>query len=180
MLKRYLMSGLTAGLLSLTSVNATEVGVVSFRRCIEESHQGKAEQTSLENLKNQMTAVVEKTDKELEDLSKKLQDSEYLDGLSPDAEHKMRQRFDELSQEMARYQQQFYQIMNQANMKFMQTMSVQIATAAKAIAQERELDYIVNEDACFYFKPDREVTSEVVDEMNRTYTTTPALQEAKQ
>lgn len=149
-----------------------KIGVVSFRRCVEESNQGKAEQASFDKLKNQMTSVLEKTDKELEELAKKLQDSEYLDGLSPEAEQELRARYENLSQEMARYQNQYYTILNQANMKVMQGMAQQVSGAAKTVALTEGLEMIVSEDACFYFNSEFEMTEKVVAEMNRTFVST--------
>ncbi len=57
-----------------------------------------------------MSSTLEKTDKELEEMAKKLQDQDYMDGLSPTAENDLKQKFQTLSQEFSRYQNQYYQL----------------------------------------------------------------------
>ena len=50
------------------------VGTVDFEACVEESKQGKQEQTSFDQMRQQMVASLEKTEKELTDISSQLSD----------------------------------------------------------------------------------------------------------
>ncbi|MBJ7449180.1 MAG: OmpH family outer membrane protein [Parachlamydiales bacterium] len=162
-----------AGCLCAAEMNelssSSNVGIVSFRKCVEQSQQGKAEQAAFEALKNQMGAVLQKTEKELDDLSKKLQDAEFMDGLSPDAEQDLKLKFEGLNQEMGRYQNQYYQILNQANMKVVQVLSTQVATASSKVANDQGLMVVLNEDACFFYNSSLDVTQKVISEMDKTY-----------
>ena len=145
------------------------VGVVNFGTCVSDSKLGKQEQASFESLKKQMTSMLEDTEKQLSDMTAKFNDPEYLDGLSPEAEEELKTKFRTLNEELGRYQNQYYQVMNQANMRIIQTMSQSINTASENIAKDKKLNVVVNKDACFYYSPALDVTSSVITEMDKTY-----------
>jgi len=145
------------------------VGVVNFVSCVTESKVGKQEQASFESLKKQMLNLLEDTEKQLTDINTKLNDKEYLDGLSPEAEDEMKGKFRHLNEELGRYQNQYYQVLNQANMKLIQVMSTNINNASERVAKEKHLGMIVNKDACFFYAPQLDVTNLVVAEMDKTF-----------
>ena len=144
-------------------------GIVNFGTCVSDSKLGKQEQASFESLKKQMTALLEDTEKQLNELATKFNDPEYLDGLSPEAEEELKVKFRTLNDELSRYQNQYYQVMNQANMRIMQTMATSINSASEKVAKDKKLTMVVNKDACFYFTPALDVTRFVVDEMDKNY-----------
>ena len=145
------------------------IGVVNFTTCITDSKYGKKEQESLEGLRKQMSSLVENTEKELRELSSKFDDTEYLDSLSPKAEDELKAKHQSLSEDMGRYQQQFYQVLNQANSQLIQKMIQIIGKASKIVAEQKRLDCIINQEACFYTKADLDVTTMVIEEMNRQF-----------
>ena len=119
-----------------------------------------------------MTTLLEDTEKQLTEMSTKFNDPDYLDGLSPEAEEEMKVKFRTLNEELGRYQNQYYQVMNQANMRIVQTMSTNIAAASEKVAKDKKLTMIVNKDACFYYSPALDVTSLVVAEMDKNFNST--------
>lgn len=149
--------------------SAGSLGVVNFGTCITDSKLGKQEQAAFEAMKNQMTALVEDTEKQLTELSAKFNDPEYLDGLSPEAEEEMKNKFRVLNEDMGRYQNQYYQVLNQANMKIIQTLSGSINSASEKIAKEKKLAAVVNKDACFFYAPALDITSNVIAEMDKNF-----------
>ncbi|MBI3236785.1 MAG: OmpH family outer membrane protein, partial [Chlamydiales bacterium] len=120
------------------------IGVVNFSNCVADSRLGKQEQNSFENLKKQMSTMLEETEKQLNDIAAKFNDPEYLDGLSPEAEEDLKAKFRNLSEEMNRYQNQYYQVLNQANMRVIQTISNGINTASEKVARDKKLTVVVN------------------------------------
>lgn len=152
-----------------TTAFSAEYGIVNFGTCISDSKLGKQEQSSFESLKKQMTTLLEDTEKQLNELSTKFNDPEYLDGLSPEAEEELKVKFRTLSEELNRYQNQYYQVMNQANMRIMQTMSTSINNASEKVGKDKKLSMVINKDACFYFTPTLDVTQLVVIEMDKNY-----------
>ena len=145
------------------------VGVVNFSDCMAESKIGKQEQASFESLKNQMTSLLEDTEKQLKELAHKFNDAEYMDGLSPEATEEMKQRYQALSEELSRYQNQYYQVLNQANMKIVQTMGANIQEAAQRVAQDKKLTMVVNKEACFFHTTNLDVTKFVIAEMDKIF-----------
>jgi len=152
-----------------SSLFAGNMGVVNFATCISESKLGKAEQASFENLKKQLGTHLESTEKELNELASKLNDSEYMDSLSPEAEAELKDKVRTLNEELMRYQNQYYQVLNQTNMKVVQQISAAIAAASEGVAKNKKLDLILNQEACFYASSTLNVTDDVIKEMDVRY-----------
>jgi outer membrane protein len=144
-------------------------GIVNFGTCVSDSKLGKQEQASFESLKKQMANLLEETEKQLNDLAAKFNDPEYLDGLSPQAEEELKNKFRTLNEDLGRYQNQYYQVMNQANMRIVQTLSTSINAASEKVARDKKLNMVVNKDACFYYIPALDVTPLVVAEMDKNF-----------
>lgn len=170
-MKRYLFLFLLS--LSLASfsfaADAPSNGVVNFSSCVTDSKLGKQEQSAFEALKKQMTNLLEENEKQLNDIAAKFNDPEYIDGLSPEAEAELKNKFQALSEEMNRNQNQYYQVLNQANMRIVQTISNGINAAAEKVAKDKKLSMVINKDACFYFSPSLDVTKEVIGEMDKVF-----------
>lgn len=160
------------GLLLTGSVNGAEspvIGVVNFATCITDSKAGKKEQENFESIRKHMADLMEDADKELKDIASKFDDPEYLDSLSPKAEEDLRSKFQTRQEDLARYQYQFNQMMSQAQMQMIHKMNSMISKAAEKIANEKHLDYVMNKEACFYIRPDFEVTSLVISELDKGF-----------
>ena len=145
------------------------VGVVNFATCATESKYGKFEQEQFEKIKVQWQNLIQETDKELSSLSEKFKDQDYMDGLSPDAEDEMKLKYKTLNEDLMKYQNQLYQSLNQANYVFMQKMTKNISEASEQVAKQKKLDLIMTKEACFYHKPDMEITSLVIKEMDKRF-----------
>jgi outer membrane protein len=149
-------------------------GIFNFGACANDSKLGKQEQASLESLKKQMSSLLEETEKQLNELATKFNDPEYLDGLSPEAEEELNQKFRSLNEELNRYQNQYYQVMNQAQMRVMHTLTTSINNASKKVAEDQKLIMIVNKDACSYGSSEYDMSHLIVAEMDKNF-----AQEAK-
>lgn len=123
----------------------------------------------MENLRRQMSSLIENTEKELHELTAKFEDTEYLDSLSPKAEEDLKVKHQSLQEDLGRYQQQFYQVLQHAQYQMVQKMSGTIAMASEKIAREKNLNYVMNREACFYIRPDLDVTELVVAEMDKSF-----------
>lgn len=176
-LKEISMRRLTLALLVAVSVLAfgklkaadLNIGFVNFKTCIEKSKQGQHEKNAFDALKKQMSEALEKTDKELEEIATKLEDQDYMDGLSPTAEEELKTKFQALSQEYARYQNQFYQLLNQANYKMLQTLHDEVSLAAEKVRDSNHLALILNEDSVFAHISSLDFTLAVIEQMNKQF-----------
>lgn len=145
------------------------VGFVNFKTCVEKSKQGQQERNAFEAMKKQMTETLEKTDKELAEIAKKLEDQDYMDGLSPGAEQELKNRFQGLSQDFARYQNQYYQLLNQANYKLIQTLHDEVSLAAEKVREKEKLALLFNEESTFAYLSSLDFTEEVIKEMDKQF-----------
>ncbi|MBS0620933.1 MAG: OmpH family outer membrane protein [Verrucomicrobia bacterium] len=171
MKNRFLITAL--GLLLASTACAADsspsCGVVNFATCVSDSKLGKQEQSSFDALKKQMSALLEDTEKQINELAAKFNDAEYLDGLSPEAEEEMKAKFRALNEDMNRYQNQYYQVLNQANMRVVQTLAAGINNASEKVAKDKKLNMVVNKEACFFYAPALDVTNLVIAEMDKNF-----------
>lgn len=156
-----------AFLLPLNAAEASNIAFVNIKGCLEKSKLGNQEKTAFENLKKQLSEKLEKSDKELSDIAKKLEDQDYMDSLSPSAEKELKSRFQTLGQELTRAQNHSYQLLNQANMKMVQTMVDVVSSASEVVRAKHNYSCILNREAAFAVSLD--VTDEVVQEMDRQF-----------
>ncbi len=171
-MRKFFLSAATIVALSATSVTAAEppfIGAANFATCITESKIGKKEQENMEGMRKQMSGMIEDTEKELREIATKFEDTEYLDSLSPKAEEELKTKFQTLQEDLNRYQNQFYQVLNHANYQMMQKMNNNISKAAEKVAAEKHLDYVLNKEACFYIRPDLDVTHMIITEMDKNF-----------
>jgi outer membrane protein len=145
------------------------IGIVNFATCVNESKYGKYEQEQLEGIRQQWVSLIEETNKELQTLSAKFEDKEYMEGLSPQAEQEMKEKYAMLSNDSSKYQNQLYQTLNQANYFFIQKMLQNISKASEKIAADQHLTLVVNKEACFSYNPKMEITTPVVSQMDKNF-----------
>lgn len=168
MKKLFILAAISLASLQLSAAEQ-KVGIVNFGSCIQESKLGKQEQNALETMRKQFVTLIEDTDKQLREMSDKLQDKDYLDGLSKEAEEQMKNKMGQLSEEMNRYQQQYYQFMQQSQHKILQTVANGINNAAEQIATAKGYNLIINKEMCFFYNPTLDITNEVVQAMDKHY-----------
>jgi outer membrane protein len=171
-MRKLILSAATAFGLMASSAVASEpslIGVVNFTTCITDSKLGKKEQENMENIRKQLSSLIEDTEKEMREIAGKFEDTEYLDSLSPKAEEELKQKFQALQEDLSRYQNQFYQVLNHANYQMMQKMNSNIAKASEKISKEKKLDYVMNKEACFFIRSDLDVTTQVITEMDKIF-----------
>ncbi|MBX9924260.1 MAG: OmpH family outer membrane protein [Rhabdochlamydiaceae bacterium] len=156
--------------LAAGSLSAAEsVGVVNFADCVTNSKVGQEEQARFDGMKKQLGTHLEQTEKEMNDLASKLNDPEYLDGLSPEAEKDLKEKIARLNEEFSRYQNQYYQVLNQANMKVVQLISSKVNAASELIAKDKKLTLVLHKDVCFFYSSPLDITVDVIAHMDKAY-----------
>ena len=168
MKKRYLVTAFILAGLQLCAAEQ-KVGIVNMENIFMETKLGKQEQASFETMRKQFAALLEDTNKQLRDLDEKLSDKDTLDGLSPEAEAEMKNKFAQLSEEMNRYQQQYHQFLQQGNQKLMQAIFGGITQASEKFAAAKGYTMILNKQACFYSAPTLDVTTDMIKEMDKNF-----------
>lgn len=166
-----------------SSIKASKIGFVNFKTCIENSKLGQQEQTTFDMIKKQMESSLEDKEKSFkekrkpyDDLKTKLEDDNFIDSLSPEAEKDLKLKIETLTSELSQMQMQnqelqnqYYQALQQANTKILQKLAETVMKASSSVAKELQLDTVLNEDGCFYFNSDYEISDLVVKEMDVIY-----------
>lgn len=146
-----------------------KVAVVNFRKCVEASKQGKQHQSAFEGMKTQMETLLQQKEKALTELNNKLNDNDYLDGLTKETQNELKHKFRMQGQELSQAQQQFMQTLQQANLKIVEMMSNDVSKAAAEVARAQGYDFVLNEESLFYYNPKTDISDAVVVEMNKAY-----------
>lgn len=166
-MKKVIFSALL--LVAAGSMEASTYGFVNFKSVIDGSKLGKQEQASFDALKAQMEKVLEEKDKELQGLVQKFNDPDYFDTLSPEAETELKNKAGRLQMEMNEKQNQFYQALQNAQVKIMSKIAEVVGAASKKIAADKKLDAVLNQDAAFYASDTQDVTKDIIQEMNAIF-----------
>ena len=171
----FCLTALFGGLLAVGATKAEtqppKIGMVNFKKCVEESKLGKSEQSLFEGQKKQMEQELEKKQKEIKDLAPKFND-EYLDSLTPEAEKELKGKFQKINEEFTEQQNQFFQAMDQSHLSRMQKIYDMTAKASEAVAKEKKLDLVLNDEVCFYHdkKVDGfDVTGDVIKKLDELF-----------
>ncbi len=155
----------------IQSSGALKVGVVNFKLVVEESKFGKLEQGNFETLKKQIEGVVEEKDKARAELAAKFNDPDYVDSLSPEAENELKHKFRLINQELGQMEGQFYQTLNQANVKILQKLNEMVSKASVTVAKENQLTLILNDDGCFFYDKTLDVSRKIIASLDALYET---------
>lgn len=148
---------------------APKIGIVNFKEVVEKSKFGKHEQKTFEAMREQMEKIVAEKEKALGEIASKLQDEDYLDGLTPNAEKELKHQYRSSGQELQQIQTQFMQTLQQANYKVIQTIADKVASASAVVAKKQNLDAVVNNESVFYQNPNLDISMLIVEEMDRQF-----------
>lgn len=146
-----------------------KIRFVTFKVCVEKSKVGKEEQSNFESLKKQMETMLSEKEKTLNEMADKINDPDYLDSLSPEAETELKRKFRSLSQELNQQQSQYLQSLQQANFKILERLDDLISKASEIVAKKNGYHVINNDDGTFYYDQDLNVSHEIVTVMDELY-----------
>ncbi|MBN1915171.1 MAG: OmpH family outer membrane protein [Parachlamydiales bacterium] len=166
-----------AALMLSFNVFAADSAIVDFIACIQNSKYGQYENEQLESIHGQWASLIEETDKEIKTMQDKLQDQEYLDGLSADGEKELKMKMQNLVNDKIKYQNQLYQILQHAQYFIIQQISEQITKAAEQLASQKKFDILVRKDHTLYHKPHLEITESVITIMDQNFANDKSLSE---
>lgn len=164
-----LLCSATPALTSQSSSQSVKVSIVNFKTCVEQSKSGKQEQASFDALKKKMESTLEEKEKTLTEIANKLEDPDYVDSLSPEAETEMKRKFRALNQELSQLQNQYMQALNQTNVKVIQKLNELISKASATYAQQNNIDAVLNSEGAFYNSPALDISKEIIAIMDQQF-----------
>jgi outer membrane protein len=149
-------------------------GIVSTKKCLEESNIGKQETANFRKMETQMKEVLEEKVRVYREVDSKLNDEDYLDSISAEAERELKNKRSSIRKEATALEGEFVQTLEQANLKIAQKVTEMISKASAEVAQDSEktnepLSMILTDQACTYFNPQLDVTDRVIVKMNQMF-----------
>lgn len=145
------------------------IGTVNLRRCVEESLLGKKEQNELESIKKRYTKSIGKLEEELTSIYNKLQDEEYMEGLSSTACDELKKEFDEKSAEYQALMGQFQQELSQKNTKCLQQLFAKVKDAANTVCKNENLDVVLNDEAVLAISSSYDRTDAIIKILDESF-----------
>lgn len=149
--------------------SSIKIAVLNPKTCFDESKLGKQEQANLESLKKQMEVILEEKEKTLNEMASKLNDNDYLDSLSPEAETELKRKFRALGQELSQLQQQYMQALQNANYQVLGMFNEAMSKASKKIAEDQKIDVILSEETSFFYSKSLDISKSIVTEMDENF-----------
>ena len=98
-----------------------------------------------------------------------MENSDYLDGLTPKAVEQLKLKLQNLYQERGKFEQQFYQAISQGHSQLWNSMLRIISKGSEKVAKRKNLQIVFNEINAFYYANSLNITEEVVEEMDKMY-----------
>lgn len=161
--------GLFANLPAAEQSQVLTIRTVDFKQVIEKSKLGKKGQENFEGLKSRLEKNAEEKMKELKELADKSNDRDYIEGLSPDAHADLTRDFRTKEKEYAELQNTWLQMLQQANVQILQKIAETVQKASQNVAKANRFDLILNSENTFFANPTLDVSSLVVDEMDKIF-----------
>lgn len=160
---------------------AARIGVLNTRKCLEESKASKFERANLDKMKTQMETVLKDKEKAVQAIQSKLQDEDYMDSISDEAERELKHKRKTLMEEGMELNKQFVETLENANMKIVQSLIEKIAKVSKEVAQDpaHPLDAILTSEACTFYADTLDVTNLVLAKLDSLFETEQKEQAAK-
>jgi outer membrane protein len=152
-----------------TFPTTSRFAVYNPRRCAEESKMGREAESTLMNLKDQLSSQLEPIQKELMELVEKGRNADYMESLSMEARRDLEKRFQELSAEFDNKREQFDEILNEAKGRAFSQLNVHMERAGHVVGREKGIETIARNEAFLIYPHSIDVTTPMIVELDKIY-----------
>ncbi|HDZ38130.1 MAG TPA: OmpH family outer membrane protein [Marinobacter sp.] len=151
--------------MALPAVADTRIGVVDLRQALFSSDDAK---TFSESLQKDFMGDEEKV-REAQDAARKLKERLEKDGamMNESERNKLAGEFQEKVKEFNFLKQRLDSTVNQRKQAFLEEARPEVDAAVKELLEENDLDLILPSEAVVYVKPEMNLTSQLLDKLNR-------------
>ena len=150
---------------SFPAMAETKIGVVDLRQALFSSDDVKAFSESLQK----DFAGEEAKVREVQEQARKLQERLKKDGamMNETERNKLAGEFQEKVKEFNYLKQKLDATVSQRKQAFLEEARPEVDTAVKELLEENELDLILPSEAVVYVKPEMNLTSQLLEKLNR-------------
>lgn len=156
-------------LLAKEKAKNSAYGFVNFETCMTSSLRGKKEKDLLEKQFLEMEKLVKDLETQANEDHKKLNDQDYLDAITPQAQEELQVSYQRKMEELRRAHLQYSHARQQIQNRFYQILSTDVKRASEIIAKAKNFDAILHSEATFFSSSDFDVTEQVIAEMDRLF-----------
>ncbi|SHK82765.1 periplasmic chaperone for outer membrane proteins Skp [Marinobacter antarcticus] len=151
--------------LALPAVAETRIGVVDLRQALFSSNDAKA---FSEVLQKDFAGDEEKV-RETQEAARKLKERLEKDGamMNESERNKLAGEFQEKVKEFNFLKQRLDSTVNQRKQAFLEEARPEVDASVKELLEENDLDLILPSEAVVYVKPEMNLTSQLLDKLNR-------------
>ncbi len=151
--------------LALPAVAQTRVGVVDLRQALFSSNDAKS---FSETMQRDFASDEEKV-RETQEAARKLKERLEKDGamMNESERNKLAGEFQEKVKEFNFLKQRLDSTVNQRKQAFLEEARPEVDAAVKELLEENDLDLILPSEAVVYVKPEMNLTSQLLDKLNR-------------
>ncbi|WP_413639273.1 OmpH family outer membrane protein [Marinobacter sp.] len=159
------MVGATLMAFSLQLAAETRIGVVDLRQALFSSNDAQSFSEKLQ----QDFAGEEAKVREAQEQARRLKDRIEKDGamMNESERNKLTGEFQEKVQEFNFLKQRLDQTVAQRKQQFLENARPEVDAAVKELLEEHNLDLILPSEAVVYVKPEMNLTSELLEKLNR-------------
>ncbi|SFR58466.1 periplasmic chaperone for outer membrane proteins Skp [Marinobacter gudaonensis] len=158
---------ITAAVMAMASpaMAETRIGVVDLRQALFSSNDAKAFSETLQK----DFAGDEARVREAQEAARKLQERLEKDGamMNESERNKLASEFQEKVKEFNFLKQRLDSTVNQRKQAFLEQARPEVDAAVKELLEENDLDLILPSEAVVYVKPEMNLTSQLLDKLNR-------------
>lgn len=157
--------GATLMAFSLQLAAETRIGVVDLRQALFSSNDAQSFSDKLQ----QDFAGEEAKVREAQEQARRLKDRLEKDGamMNESERNKLTGEFQEKVQEFNFLKQRLDQTVSQRKQQFLENARPEVDAAVKELLEEHNLDLILPSEAVVYVKPEMNLTSELLEKLNR-------------
>lgn len=151
--------------LALPAVAESRIGVVDLRQALFSSNDAK---TFSEVLQKDFAGDEEKV-RETQEAARKLKERLEKDGamMNESERNKLAGEFQEKVKEFNFLKQRLDSTVNQRKQAFLEEARPEVDAAVQELLEENDLDLILPSEAVVYVKPEMNLTSQLLDKLNR-------------
>ncbi|MEH6560647.1 MAG: OmpH family outer membrane protein [Marinobacter sp.] len=151
--------------LALPAVAETRVGVVDLRQALFSSNDAKS---FSEAMQKDFAGDEEKV-RETQEAARKLKERLEKDGamMNESERNQLAGEFQEKVKEFNFLKQRLDSTVNQRKQAFLEEARPEVDAAVKELLEENDLDLILPSEAVVYVKPEMNLTSQLLDKLNR-------------
>lgn len=142
---------------------------VNSQSCLTESKYGKMEQEAFKKMQEEITSLMSDNNKKLKEVKAKLEDSEHMDSLSPDAIAKLEAEKESLEAERGRVQGQYFQMLQQGQYKVHQAVSAHVAEASEKVRKKMGISIVLPKEGTLSYDPQLDITKMVIEQMDASF-----------